>query len=146
MEVCHHSEQGVTGIGKSSEADQRACLREKPVAKGKLGRVGDTLLAFLANKVPPFEELIAQPEVISGFNIEQKYLAALTVAEAITKTSPNIQKSKKYLCFVAEKDDRELISALFAFLQKQRRREVFIAVKDKPQILKALELTGKALL
>ena len=116
------------------------------VAKGKLGRVGETLLAFLANKVPPFEELITKPEVISGFNIEQKYLAALTVAEAITQATTNIQKSKKFLCFVAEKDDRELISALFAFLQKQRRREVFIAVKDKPQILKALELTGKALL
>lgn len=116
------------------------------IAKGKLGRVGETLLAFLANKVPPFEELIAQPEVIAGFNIEQKYLAALTVAEAITQANPNIQKSKKFLCFVAEKDDRELISALFAFLQKQRRREVFVAVKDKPQILKALELTGKALL
>ena len=116
------------------------------VAKGKLGRVGDTLLAFLANKVPPFEDLIAQPEIISGFNIEQKYLAALTVSEAITKTAQNIQRSKKFLCFVAEKDDRELLSALFAFLQKQRRRELFVAVKDKPQILKALELTGKALL
>lgn len=126
---------------KIQDQDMRAS-----VAKGKLGRVGETLLAFLANKVPPFEELIAQPEVVRGFNIEQKYLAALTVAEAITKTTQNIQKAKKFLCFVAEKDYRELISALFAFLQKQRRREVFVAVKDSPQILKALELTGKALL
>ena len=116
------------------------------VAKGKLGRVGDTLLAFLANKVPPFEELIAQPQVITSFNIEQKYLAALTVAEAITKTAQNIEKAKKFLFFVSGQDDRELISAMFAFLPKQRRREVFVAVKDNPKILKVLELTGQALL
>ena len=48
--------------------------------------------------------------------------------------------------FIAEYDDREFISALFAFLKKQRRREVFMAVKDNPKILKVLELTGRALL
>jgi hypothetical protein len=126
---------------KTQDTEMRAS-----VAKGKLGRVGETLLAFLANKVPPFNELVAKPEVIRDFNIEQKYLAALTVAEAITTTTQNIQKAKKFMGFVAEKDDREFISALFAFLQKQHRRELFLAVKDNPEVLKALELTGKALL
>ena len=126
---------------KTEDQDLRASI-----AKGKLGRIGETLLAFLANKVPPFNELVAKPEVIRAFNIEQKYLAALTVAEAITKTAQNISKAKKFMCFVAEKDDREFISALFAFLQKQSRRELFAALKDNPTVLKALELTGKALL
>jgi hypothetical protein len=103
------------------------------------------LLAFLANKIPPFEELTEKPQAISGFNIEQKYLVALTVAEAITNTAQNMSKAKKLLQFVAEKDDRELISALFAFLQRPQRRELFLEVKNNPIILRALELTGKAL-
>jgi len=115
------------------------------IAKGKLGRVGESLMAFLANRVPSFEELVKRPEVIRGFNVEQKYLAALTVAEAINKTTRNISKSRRFLLYVAEVDDREFI-AFFAFLKKQRRREVFVAVKDNPVILKALELTGRALL
>ena len=116
------------------------------IAKGKLGRVGESLIAFLANKVPSFQELIKHPQVIRDFNIEQKYLAAMTVAEAINKTTRNIKKSKRFLLYVAEVDDREFISAFFAFLKKQRRREVFMAVKDNPKILKVLELTGRALL
>jgi hypothetical protein len=116
------------------------------IARGKLGRVGESLTAFLANKVPSFEELVRHPQVIKDFNVEQKYLAAMTVAEAINKTAKNIRKSKRFMEFVAEHDDREFISALFAFLKKQRRREVFTAVKDNPKILKVLELTGRALL
>jgi GTPase SAR1 family protein len=119
-------------------------LRES-IAKGKLGRVGDTLIAFLANKIPPFDELVTTPQVIQNFNIEQKYLVALTIAEAITHTQTNMSKAKKLLQHIAEKDDRELIAALFAFLQKPQRRELFIEVKNNPTILRALELTGKAL-
>jgi len=116
------------------------------VARGKLGRVGESLTAFLANKVPDFKELVRHPQVIKDFNVEQKYLAAMTVAEAINKSAKNIGKSRRFMEFVADFDDREFISALFAFLKKQRRREVFAAVKDNPKILKVLELTGKALL
>lgn len=116
------------------------------IAKGKLGRVGESLMAFLANKVPSFQELIKRPEVIRDFNVEQKYLAAMTVAEAINKSAKNIRKSKRFMEFIAEYDDREFISALFAFLKKQRRREVFADVKDNLKILKVLELTGRALL
>jgi hypothetical protein len=116
------------------------------IARGKLGRVGESLTAFLENKVPSFEELVKRLQVIVDFNVEQKYLAAMTVAEAINKTAKNIRKSKKFMEFVAEHDDREFISALFAFLKKQRRREVFAAVKDNAKILKVLELTGRALL
>ena len=116
------------------------------IAKGKLGRVGESLMAFLANRVPSFQELVRRPEVIKDFNVEQKYLAAMTVAEAINKSERNIRRSKHFMEFVAEYDDREFVSALFAFLKKQRRREVFAAVKDNPKILKVLELTGRALL
>ena len=116
------------------------------IAKGKLGRVGESLMAFLANRVPSFQELVRRPEVIKDFNVEQKYLAAMTVAEAINKSERNIRRSKRFMEFVAEYDDREFVSALFAFLKKQRRREVFVAVKDNPKILKVLELTGRALL
>ena len=116
------------------------------IAKGKLGRVGESLMAFLANRVPSFQELVRRPEVIKDFNVEQKYLAAMTVAEAINKSERNIRRSKRFMEFVAEYDDREFVSALFAFLKKQRRREVFAAVKDNPKILKVLELTGRALL
>jgi hypothetical protein len=120
-------------------------LRES-IAKGKLGKVGEMLLAFLANTVPPFEELAEKPQVIRTFNIEKKYLAALTVAEALNQTNKNIPKAKKLLHYVAEKDDRELISAMFAFLQKAQRRELFAEIKNNPTILGALEQTGKALL
>jgi len=116
------------------------------IAKGKLGRVGESLMAFLSNRVPSFQKLIKHPQVIKDFNIEQKYLAAMTVAEAINKTTRNIKKSKCFLLYVAGNDDREFISAFFAFLKKQRRRDVFMAVKDNPKILKVLELTGRALL
>jgi len=116
------------------------------IAKGKLGRVGESLIAFLANKVPGFDELIRHPQIVKDFNVEQKYLAAMTVAEAINKSAKNIKKSKRFMEFIADFDDREFISALFAFLKKQRRREVFAAVKDNSKILKVLELTGRALL
>ncbi|MFQ6095204.1 MAG: hypothetical protein ACE5NN_03565 [Candidatus Bathyarchaeia archaeon] len=116
------------------------------IARGKLGRVGESLTAFLANKVPSFQELVKHPQVITNFNVEQKYLAAMTVAEAINKTRKNIGKSKRFMEFVAEHDDREFISALFAFLKKRSRREVFAAVKDNTKILRVLELTGRALL
>jgi hypothetical protein len=116
------------------------------IAKGKLGRVGESLTAFLSNRVPSFRELVKRPEVLSGFNVEQKYLATMTVAEAINKTAGNIAKSVRFMEYVAERDDREFISALFAFLKKERRRELFSAVKANQTILKALELTGRALL
>jgi len=128
-------------FAKTNDPELRASI-----AKGKLGQVGETLLAFLANTVPSFEEITTNPKVIKHFNIEQKYLVALTVAEALTKTSENMPKVKKILVFMAEEDDRELISALFAFLQKPQRRELFTEIKDNPTILQALELTGKALL
>jgi len=128
-------------FAKTRNEDLRASI-----ARGKLGRVGESLTAFLANKVPDFKELVRHPQVIKGFNVEQKYLAAMTVAEAINKSAKNIRKSKRFMEFIAEYDDREFISALFAFLKKQRRREVFMAVKDNPKILKVLELTGRALL
>lgn len=116
------------------------------IARGKLGRVGESLMAFLSNKVPSFEELVKNPQVMSGFNVEQKYLAAMTVAEAINGTAENIQRSKGFMESVSEGDDREFISALFAFLKKERRYEVFAAVKGNQTVLKALELTGRALL
>jgi len=136
--------RGFSYLALAFAKTQNPQLRES-IAKGKLGRVGETLLAFLANKVPPFEELTEKPQIIHTFNIEQKYLVALTIAEAITQTNTNIPKSKKLLQHIAEKDDRELISALFAFLQKPQRRELFLEVKNNPTILRALELTGKAL-
>ena len=120
-------------------------IRES-VAHGKLGRVGNSLIAFLTNKVPSFEELVRRPQVMVNFNVEQKYLAAMTVAEAVNKATRNIEKSKKFMLYVAEQDDREFISALFAFLEKHRRREVFTAVKVNQTVLKALEQTGRALL
>jgi len=116
------------------------------VAKGKLGMVGESLIAFLSNKVPGFNELVRKPELMAGFNVEQKYLAAMTVAEVINKTSRSIGRAMRFIEFVAENDDREFISALFAFLEKRRRREVFATVKENTKILKALELTGRALL
>lgn len=116
------------------------------IAKGKLGRAGETLLAFLSNKVPEFEELIRNPQLVSNFKVEQKYLAAMTVAEAINKASENIQKSKKFVEYISSADDREFIAALFAFLKKPRRYELFAAVRDNRTVVRALELTGNALL
>ena len=116
------------------------------IAKGKLGRVGETLMVFLANKVPPFNELATTPQIIRDYNIEQKYLTALTIAEAITQTTNNIPKAKKIIEYISEKDDRETISALFAFLQKQQRQQLYLTIKDNPTILNALQQTGQALL
>ena len=116
------------------------------IAKGKLGRVGESLMAFLSNKVPDFNELVRRPQVMATFNVEQKYLAAITVADAINLTGKNIEKAKKFMEYVAEQDDREFISALFAFIEKKKRREFFAAVKENQKIVKALELTGRALL
>lgn len=130
---------------KKITADEREEMLYS-VAKGKLGRVGESLMAFLKNKVPSFEELVRNPEVMRSFKVEQKYLAALTVAEAINKSERNIVKAKVFLVYVAEVDDREFISAFFAFLTHQRRREVYASVKDNEKIVKCLELTGKALL
>ncbi|MEM1660183.1 MAG: hypothetical protein QXR17_03425 [Candidatus Bathyarchaeia archaeon] len=47
---------------------------------------------------------------------------------------------------MVEADDREFLSAFFAFLEKPKRRAVFKAVKDNKTILKCLELTERALL
>jgi hypothetical protein len=116
------------------------------IARGKLGRVGETLMAFLSNKVPPFEELVKRPQIISRFKIEQKYLAAITVAEAINIQPKNIAKAIQFLEYVAEVDDREFISALFAFLERPRRRDLYRAVQDNKRIVDCIALTGRALL
>jgi len=116
------------------------------IAKGKLGRVGETLMAFLSNKVPPFEELIKSPHIMRNFKVEQKYLAAMTVAEAVNRDSKNIPKAKPFMEYVADSDDREFMSALFAFLERPKRREVFTTVRNNEAIVKCLELTGRALL
>ena len=116
------------------------------VATGKLGRVGSMLMAFLKNRVPSFEELTRHPEVFRGFNVEQRYLAAVTIAEAVNRESKKIPQVKRFLEFVAGEDDREFISVLFALLRKERRQEVYQAFKNNTTILKALEETGKALL
>ncbi|MEM2045776.1 MAG: ATP-binding protein, partial [Candidatus Bathyarchaeia archaeon] len=105
------------------------------IAKGKLGRVGESLMAFLSNKVPSFEELVATPQLISGFKVEQKFLAAMTVAEAINRDTRNIARAKRFIEYVAEADDREFLSAFFAFLEKPKRRAVFNAVKDNQTIV-----------
>jgi len=128
-------------LAKVEDQEMRACI-----AKGKLGRVGESLTAFLNNKVPSFEVLINAPECTTAFNIEQKYLAAVTVSEAINQTPENIKKVKKFIEYISNNDDRELIAALFAFLKKERRYELFNAVKGNHTVLKALELTGRALL
>jgi hypothetical protein len=116
------------------------------IAKGKLGQVGATLIAFLDNKVLSFNELAANPSVINDYNIEQKYLTALTIAGAITHIEKNLPKVKKLLEYISEKADRELIAALFAFLQKPQRRDLYLSIKDNPTILSALQQTGQALL
>jgi len=116
------------------------------IAKGKLGRVGESLMAFLSNKVPTFEELVRNPQLITQFKVEQKYLAAMTVAEAINRDPKNIAKSINFVEFVAHSDDREFIAALFMFLERARRRELFDAVKSDSVIVRCLSLTGKALL
>ena len=47
---------------------------------------------------------------------------------------------------MAESNDREFMSALFAFLERPKRREVFTTVRNNEAIVKCLELTGRALL
>lgn len=116
------------------------------IAKGKLGRVGESLMAFLRNKVPSFDELVKRPEVIRSFNIEQKYLAAVTVAEAINANSKKIAEAKPFIVYVAEADDREIMAALFSFLKPEKRREVYNAVKDILAVYNCLAATGRALL
>jgi len=113
---------------------------------GKLGTVGERYWAFRQNKVPSFDELAKDPSVIAHFKIEQKYLAAVTIAEAVNAAKERIKKAVPILEFIAKNDDREIISALFAFLSQQRRTEVFTAVRDISVIYKAMERTGKALL
>ncbi|MEM2969310.1 MAG: hypothetical protein QXR63_00060 [Candidatus Bathyarchaeia archaeon] len=117
----------------------------RSVAVGKLGNVGETLMAFLSNKVPSFQELVKNPAVIVNFNIEQKYLAALTIAENINANAKNVPLVKKFLESVSTKDDREFVSAFFTFLKKERRLLVYNLVKDNPVVFKCLEATGRAL-
>jgi hypothetical protein len=113
---------------------------------GKLGIVGERYWAFKQNKVPNFDELAKDPSVIAHFKKEQKYLAAVTIADAVNASKDRIKKAVPLLEFIAQHDDREIISALFAFLSQQRRTEVFTAVRDIQVIYKAMERTGKALL
>lgn len=130
-----------------SLAFKRAPKKYWPViAAGKLGQVGERLVAFLENKVPSFKELVARPSVIANFSIEQKYLAAMTVAEAINVNKRNIRPAIAFVDFIARNDDREIISALFAFLEQKRRAELYAAVRNNPVIYEALKATGRALL
>jgi len=116
------------------------------MARGKLGRVGESFIAFLRNKVPSFEELVRRPEVMSEFNIEQKYLAAVTVAEAVKRSKAKIAAAKPFLEFVAGSDDREFVMALFTLLPRELRREVYSAVRDNEKIVECIARAGKALL
>ncbi|HID18639.1 TPA: hypothetical protein EYP27_03760 [Candidatus Bathyarchaeota archaeon] len=116
------------------------------IATGKLGRVGSDLTAFLRNRVPGFQELTARPEIFANFNIEQRYLSAVTISEAVNQDKAKIPKTRRLMEFIAQRDDREFISVLFALLKRERRQEVYQAFKNNPVIVKALEETGKALL
>jgi hypothetical protein len=112
------------------------------VVRKSLSKAGHQYFTF----VLPFEELIKSPHIMRNFKVEQKYLAAMTVAEAINRDSKNIPKAKPFMEYVAESDDREFMSALFTFLERSKRREVFTAVRNNETIVKCLELTGRALL
>jgi hypothetical protein len=116
------------------------------IARGKLGRVGESYIAFLRNRVPSFEDLVRSPEVMLRFNIEQKYLAAVTVAEAVKRSRANIAAAKPFLEFVASNDDREFIMALFTLLPRELRREVFAAVRENEKIVECIARAGRALL
>ena len=60
------------------------------IARGKLGRIGESLTAFLSNKVPGFEELVKHPKVIStphigGYTRESVDRATVEAVENLIK-------------------------------------------------------------
>jgi len=116
------------------------------IAKGKLGSVGEMLISFLENKVPSFEELTKNPEVIRGFNIEQKYLVALTIAEAIRRDEKNAKRAYPVMKYIAKIDDREMINVTFFLLPREGRTALFRAVNEDPEIRNVMAATGKALI
>ena len=116
------------------------------IAKGKLGSVGEMFCSFLENKVPEFDELVKHPEVIRGFNIEQKYLAALTIAEAIRRDEKNAKKAYPIMKYIAKIDDREMINVTFFLLPREGRTALFRAVNEDPEIRDVMAATGKALI
>ena len=116
------------------------------IAKGKLGSVGEMFCSFLENKVPEFDELVKHPEVIRGFNIEQKYLAALTIAEAIRRDEKNAKKAYPVMKYIAKIDDREMINVTFFLLPREGRTALFRAVNEDPEIRNVMAATGRALI
>lgn len=136
--------RGVTYVALAfaivKDRETRGCI-----ARGKLGRVGDMLMAFLENKIPSFEELCSRPEQVADYNVERKYLVAVTVAEAVNANIENIHKAMPLIKFIAEKDDREFAVALFNFLKRERRWEVFPILKKDEKITKLLSRAGQAL-
>jgi len=141
--------RGWTAVATYTMKSLTAGLNEDDVAefiRGKLGSVGERYWGFMQNRIPSFEELAKRPSVIKGYNIEQKYLVAVTIADAINLRKERIKTAVPIIHFIAENDDREIINATFAMLEAQRKLEVFAEVREDPVIFRAMEATGKALL
>jgi hypothetical protein len=137
--------RGVTYVAlafaKASDKELR-----RNIARGKLGKVGDSLMAFLENRVPSFKELCENYEQVTNYNVERKYLLAVTVAEALNSDVDNTVKAIPLLKFMARKDDREFLVALFNFIKRERRWQVFSILKNEKEITDVLTRAGQSLL
>lgn len=81
------------------------------LAEGKLGQTGSELVQFAEHTPPSFEAIAADPSKIAGFDLEQKCLAALSIASKLgdEKAWPDVFKILSYVATL--KDDRGQIGA-----------------------------------
>jgi hypothetical protein len=114
------------------------------VASGKLGQTGEVFMAYMRAALPPFEQLVCNPSLIKNFTIEQKWLAAVRVAEGIKESEKNLEAGLTFIDYIARSDDREFLTSLFFQLPTPIRMKIYERKKGDPALIEVLSKTGAA--
>lgn len=112
----------------SSPADE---VFKVELAEGKLGQTGSELVQFSEHTPPTFEEIAADPTKIASFDLEQKCLAALSIANKVVveKAWPDVFK---ILAAVATMNDgkgqiggKEYMAVILSMLPSTKQEMTF---------------------
>ena len=114
------------------------------VASGKLGTAGEVFMAYMRADIPPFDELVRNPSVIKDFKIEQKWLAAVKVAEGMRESDEKLEAGLAFIDYIASSDDREFLTSLFFQLPTPVRMKIYEKRKDNAALIEVLSKTGAA--
>jgi hypothetical protein len=109
--------------------------------RGKLGQVGERLIAFLEVTPPTFDEITKKPEILKQCTTEELVMAAFTIAE-------NAEKEEAYdvIKYMLLNINREIVMLTIKLMSKQNYLTFFVRAEKEPAVLARLRDLGSALI